>query len=126
MVSDLPFCCRVCVSALPPSVVNAFLSVAATPLDATIGLAKWTQAICLRTDLELKVCSKYFTTNYSDVIYKRMKFQGLLRLIFIRLLFSGLFTIYQRRSAAASFLFSRTVRRGCVNIYYVKCVAQLF
>ena len=71
MVSDLPFCCRVCVSALPPSVVNAFLSVAATPLDATIGLAKWTQAICLRTDLELKVCSKYFTTPQSDVIVIR-------------------------------------------------------
>ena len=26
------------------------------------------QAICLQTDLELKVCSKYFTTNYNDVI----------------------------------------------------------
>ena len=26
----------------------------------------------------------------------------------------------------ASFLFSRTVRRGCVNVYHVACVVQLF
>ena len=31
-----------------------------------------------------------------------------------------LFTIYQHFSAAASFLFSYTVQRGCVNVYNVR------
>ena len=37
-----------------------------------------------------------------------------------------LYTICQHRSVVASFLFSRTVRRGFVNIYYDAYVAQLF